>query len=301
VGGTAARSIFSLKTREALWGYLFIAPQIIGLLAFILFPVGFSLYLCFTQWDFMSAPTWVGLANFRAVFSDELFGKSISNTFLLVLGVVPLTMAIALSLALLTNRPLFGLGLYKAALFLPMVTSSVALAIVWYWLYAPDFGLINTALGYVGIAGPGWLVDQQWAKPALSIMIAWEGMGYFYLLFLAGLKNIPRDYYEAAALDGAGRFQQFRYITLPMLSPTTFFILTTMLIGAFGIFNQAYILTRGGPAHATYTMVMHIYNLAFSFFKMGEAAVMSWVLFAILMVITLIQLRLSRRWVHYGE
>lgn len=300
-GDTAVFPKKRLTQRESFWGYLFVAPQILGLLSFVLFPVGFSLYLCFARWDFMSAPEFVGLENFRAVFSDELFGISLRNTFAMVLGIVPLTMLISLGLALLTNRPLRGLGFYKAAFFLPMVTASVAIALVWYWLYAPDFGLINSGLSVFGIPGPGWLTDQTWAKPAIILMVAWQGMGYFYLLFLAGLKNVPRDYYEAAAIDGANRLQQFRHITLPLLSPTTFFILTTMLIGAFGIFNEVYIMTRGGPAYATNTIVMYVYNLAFSFFRMGEAAVASWVLFLILLIITLIQLKLSQRWVHYGE
>jgi multiple sugar transport system permease protein len=286
---------------DAFWGYLFIAPQVIGLLAFVLFPVGYSLYLCFATWDFIDTPQWAGLANFRAVFADDVFWTSVRNTFSLVLGIVPLTMGCALVLALLTNRPLRGLGFYKAAFFLPMVTASVAIAMVWYWLYAPDFGLINTGLSYLGITGPGWLADPAWAKPAVIIMATWQGVGYFYLLFLAGLKNVPREFYEAAALDGANRLNQFRYITLPLLSPTTFFILTTMLISTFGIFNEVFILTRGGPVYATHTMVMYIYNQAFQFFKMGEAAVASWVLFVILFIVTLIQLRFARRWVHYVE
>lgn len=286
---------------DAFWGYLFIAPQVVGLLAFVLFPVGYSLYLCFATWDFIATPRWVGLANFRAVFADDLFWTSTRNTFSLVLGIVPLTMGCALALALLTNRPLRGLGFYKAAFFLPMVTASVAIAMVWYWLYAPDFGLINTVLSYLGITGPGWLADPAWAKPAIIIMVTWQGVGYFYLLFLAGLKNVPREFYEAAAIDGANRFHQFRYITLPLLSPTTFFILTTMLISTFGLFNEVYILTRGGPVYATYTMVMYIYNQAFQFFEMGEAAVASWVLFIILLIVTSIQLRFAKRWVHYVE
>lgn len=286
---------------EDLWGYLFIAPQVIGLFAFVVFPIGFSLYLCFTEWNFINPPKFVGLTNFQAVFSEDLFSRSLGNTFVLVAGIVPLTMGVSLFLALLTNRPIFALGAYKMAFFLPMVTASVAITLVWYWLYAPDFGLVNSALSIVGIQGPGWLTSKAWAKPAIILMITWQGMGYYYLLFLAGLKHIPREYYEAAAIDGAGRLQQFRHITLPLLSPTTFFILTTMLIGAFNIFNEPYILTGGGPAYATYTIVLYVYDLAFSFFRMGEAAVASWALFVILIAVTLVQFRLSSRWVHYGD
>lgn len=286
---------------EERWAYAFLAPQLVGMLAFVVFPVAYSLYLCFASWDFVTPPVFVGLANLRAVFSDPTFATAIGNTFVLVAGIVPLTLLGALALALLTNRPLRGLAFYKAALFLPMVTASVAIAMVWYWLYAPDFGLINAALGSFGITGPGWLADPAWAKPALIIMAAWQGLGYFYLLFLAGLKNIPRDYYEAAALDGASRWQQFRFITLPLLSPTTFFVVTTMLISTFGLFSEAFILTRGGPLYSTTTIVLYIYNQAFQYFEMGRASVASWVLFAMLFLITLVQLQLSRRWVHYVD
>jgi multiple sugar transport system permease protein len=283
------------------WGYLFVTPQVVGLLAFTIFPVLMSLYLCFAKWDFVEAPEFVGLANFGAVLRDPLFYKSITNTLVLVVGIVPLTMGLALLLALLTNRAIRGLGFYKAAFFLPMVTSSVAIAMVWYWLYAPDFGLINAAITPFGIPGPPWLADPVWAKPAVILMVSWQSVGYYYLLFLAGLKNIPAEYYEASAIDGADRFQQFRKITLPLLSPTTFFILTTMLIGVFNIFNEVFILTRGGPVDSTRTIVLDIYALAFQYFRMGEAAVVSWVLFLILFLLTLLQFRLARRWVHYVD
>lgn len=290
----------SNQFKENAWGFLFIAPQIVGLLAFTLFPILFSLYLCFTQWDFVKAPEFVGLSNFEKVFSDNLFWTALSNTVVLVLGIVPLTLVCSLGLALLTNRKIRGLYFYKAAFFLPLITSSVATVTVWFWLYAPDFGIINNFLALFGLTGPGWLTDPFWAKAAITIMVAWQSLGWFYLIFLAGLKNIPQDYYEVADLDGANPVQKFFRITLPLLSPTTFFIITTMLISVFNIFNEAFILTRGGPEFGSYTIVYHIYNKAFRDFQMGQAAVVSWVLFIILFVITFIQFRLSRKWVHYG-
>lgn len=282
------------------WAYLFIAPQILGLLAFTLFPVLASFYLCFARWDFIKPPQWVGFANFTAVFGDPVFGETILNTIVLVFSIVPLTMMISLFLAMLTNRQISGLNFYKAAFFLPMVTSSVAIAMAWYWLYAPDFGLINTVLSLAGIPGPGWLADPAWAKVAVIIMAAWQGMGYYYVIFLAGLKNIPADYYEAADIDGASPVHKFFSITLPMLSPVTFFILITLMINAFNMFSEIYVLTRGGPIYSTYTMVMYIYYQAFQFFQMGEAAVSSIILFAVLIVITFIQFRLSGKWVNYN-
>lgn len=296
IGGAARR-----QPGDRFWGYLFLTPQVLGLVGFTLFPIGFSLYLCFAEWNFVDAPRWVGLANVRAVLGDELFYTSLANTGVLVAGIVPLTMAGALLLALLTNRAIGGLGLYRTAFFLPMVTSAVAVAMVWYWLFAPYFGLINTVIEPLGIPGPGWLADPRWAKPAVTIMISWQSVGYYYLIFLAGLKSIPTEYYEASALDGASRFQQFRQITLPLLSPTTFFVLTTLIIAASNVFSEVYVLTRGGPVYATHTIVMDIWSLAFEYFRMGEAAVVSWVLFGILFVVTFAQFRVAKRWVHHAE
>ncbi len=291
---------FSNQAKENLWGYLFITPQLVGLLVFTISPVLFSLYLCFAQWDFVKAPIFVGLTNFGEVFSDNLFWTALSNTVVLVIGIVPLTLACSLGLALLTNRKIKGLYFYKAAFFLPLITSSVATVTVWFWLYAPDFGIINNFLAVFGLEGPGWLIDPFWAKIAITIMVAWQSLGWFYLIFLAGLKNIPMDYYEVADLDGASPIQKFFGITLPLLSPTTFFIVTTMLISVFNIFNEAFILTRGGPEYGSYTLVYHIYNKAFRDFHIGEASVVSWVLFMILFAITFIQFKLGRKWVHNG-
>jgi multiple sugar transport system permease protein len=287
--------------REDAWGYLFILPQVIGLVAFVIIPVAFSLYLCFANWDFVKPPELVGTANIETVLSDPDFHTAVRNTFLIVLTIVPLTVVISLGLALLTNRKLAGLALFKAGFFLPMVTTSVAIAAVWYWLFAPDFGLINAFLSVLGIQGPGWLADPAWAKVAIVIMISWQSMGYYYILFLAGLKHIPQEYYDAAAIDGADRFAMFRYVTLPMISPTLFFVITTLLIGAFTTFDVAYVLTRGGPVNSTYTIVMYVYDLAFRYFRMGSAAVASWVLFIILFIITLVQFQVSKLWVNYDQ
>ncbi|MEK0316623.1 carbohydrate ABC transporter permease [Cohnella sp. 56] len=281
------------------WGYLFITPQILGLLAFTLFPVVTSLYLCFVHWDFTSPAQAAGLDNFETIFHEELFYKGIVNTFLIAIGVVPMTVLLSLALALLTNGKMRGLAIYKAALFLPMVTSSAAVILVWYWIYAPDIGLLNYFLGKLGVKGPDWLTEPFWARAAIVLMLTWQGMGYYYIIFLAGLKGIPRDYYEAAEIDGANPLQRFLRITVPLLSPTTFFIVVTMLISCFNAFQEPFILTKGGPNFSTYNIVMYVYDLAFRYFRMGEAAVVSVVMVAIIGLITFIQFRLSRRWVTY--
>lgn len=286
---------------EDLWGYAFITPQVIGLVVFTIFPVLFSLYLVFANWNFRNPPQFTGLENLTTVFSDPDFFIALQNTAVIVVGIVPLTICISLGLALLTRRDFPGLGIFKTGFFLPLITTSVAIAIVWYWLFAPDFGLINAFLALFGISGPPWLADPAWAKVAIIIMISWQAMGYYYLLFLAGLKQIPADYYEAAAIDGAGSWAQFLNITLPMISPTMFFVITTMIIGAVSTFDIAFVLTRGGPVKSTFTIVMYIYQQGFQFFRMGEAAVASWILFVILFIATFIQFKLSNRWVHYDN
>lgn len=259
-----------------------------------------SFYLSFTEWDFLNPPQLVGFANFQTIFREEIFFETVSNTILLVLGIVPLNILLAMFLAGITNEKIKGLGFFKASFFLPMVTSPVAIALVWYWLFAPDMGLINYFLSLIGIAGPGWLADPTWSKVSVILMSVWRTMGYSYLIFLAGYKGISREYYEAAAIDGANKRQQFRYITFPLLSPTTFFLLITTLIGVFNLFDEPFILTRGGPVYSTYTIVMYIYYLAFRFFRMGEAAVVSILLFIGVVVLTLIQFKIAKRWVHYG-
>ncbi|MGF7143029.1 multiple sugar transport system permease protein [Anaerotaenia torta] len=287
--------------QDNFWGYVLISPQVLGLLCFTIFPIFMSFYLCFTNWDFINKPELVGLQNFKYVLKDEVFVKTIWNTLIFVVGIVPLTMAISLGLAMLTNKKIKGLNFYKGAFFLPNITTTVAIALTWYWLFASDFGIINQVLEMAGIKGPGWMSDPSWSKVAIIIMNSWRMMGYYYLIFLAGLKGIPDIYYEAASIDGAGRFRAFRHITLPLLSSTTFFVFITMLIGVFNIFEEPFVLTRGGPAYSTYTLSMYIYFKAFKEFNMGEAAVASIVLFFLLGSVTALNFKLSKKWVNYIE
>ena len=277
-----------LKNRrnDLLWGILFILPQLIGFLFFVILPVITAIYLCFASWDFTSPPQLVGFLNFKQVLGDEVFYITIKNTLIFVVGVLPLTFITALILALICNRKIFGLGFFKVAYFVPMVTSSVSVALVWFWLMAPDFGLINQILGLVGVDGPGWLIDMQWSKVSVILISSWTKLGYYFIIFLAGLKGVSKEYYEAADIDGANYLQKLFRITLPQLSSVSFFVSVMLVIDIFNMFDIAYILTRGGPAYSTYSLVMYVYFYAFQFFKMGEAAVASLFLFALLGLLT---------------
>lgn len=286
------------RRAEQWLAYLFIAPQFIGIIVFILIPVLVSIVLCFTDWDLIGSIKFVGFENFYKVFQDERISKALLNTFIFVAGIIPLTTIVSLGLALVTNRKVKGLGFFKATYFLPMATASVAIVLVWYWIFAPNIGILNFLLHELGIEGPGWLTESSWAKVAIILMNTWQGMGYYYLIFLAGLKGIPKEYFEAASMDGANTLQQFFGITLPLLSTTTFFVLITMTISAFNLFQEPMVLTQGGPDYSTYTLVMYIYDLAFKYFRMGESAVVSLVLFLSVILFSFVQFRFSGKWIH---
>lgn len=288
--------------RDSIWGYIFVAPQVIGYIVMIAIPLIMVVLLCFSKWDMLNPPVYVGLRNFRRVFINdgEILLKAITNTLVLIFVTVPLTLATALGLAVLCNRKIRGLNFFKAAFFLPMVTSSVSLALVWFWIFAPDFGVMNIALSAIGITGPGWLTDPAWAKVAIIIMSVWLKTGYYFIILYAGLKGIPDVYYEAAEIDGAPPFLVFRKITIPMLSPIILFSTVMLSIDFFNLFDVPFILTRGGPAYSTYTMVMHVYNQAFQSFDIGMSSVSSLVLFAMTGLITYLQFVLSKRMVNFS-
>jgi len=299
--GRKKGALSGLRRQEAIAGYLFLLPNLLGFLAFSLFPIGAALLLMFTGWDLASSPQFAGLENFRLMAKDSIFIKSLFNTFYYSFVAVPTGVLAAFCLALLINRKMRGVLTFRIIYFLPHITLSVAAAIVWAWIYHPEFGLVNYLLSQIGIQGPMWLEDSRWAMPAVIIMSNWKGIGYAMLVFLAGLQGIPGELYEAATLDGANGWQQIRHITVPMLSPTTFFILTTSLIGAFQSFDQFYIMTRGGPSYSTTTVVLWLYNNAFQYFKMGYAAAMAGALFLCILTITLIQWRVAKAWVYGFE
>ena len=288
-----------LMNNENMVGYLFVAPLIVGLFVFTYGPVVASFGLSFTKGDYISTPEWIGLDNYRALLDDKLFWQSMRNTLYYVIGVVPAGMVLSLLLALAMNQKLRGIVFFRTIFFLPTITSSVAISLMWLWIYNPEFGALNFLLRQMGIKGPAWLSTPEWAMPAVMIMAVWRGLGYNMLIYLAGLQGIPDIYYEAAEIDCAGPWAKFWNITVPLLSPTTFMLLILGLIGAFQVFEYTYVMTQGGPVYATLTLVLHVYNNAFRSFQMGYASALAYVLFFILLGLTIIQFRLQKRWVHY--
>jgi len=289
-----------LRRQEERWAYLFLLPQYLGLLCFIVGPVLATLFLSFSEWNLVAPPQWIGLENYRVSFEGAVFWQTWGNTLYYVVATVTGSIILSLALALALNEKLRGVTIYRGIYFLPVVTSAVAVSMVWRWLYQPDFGLFNALLSAVGLPTLPWLNSLRWAMPSVIIMSIWQTVGYNMVIFLAGLQGISDQFYEAAEIDGANVWQRFRHITLPLLSPTTFFILVTATIGAFQAFNQIYIMTNGGPANATRVVLLHIYILAFRLFKIGEASAVSWVLFLILFTLTLVNFTVARKWVHYG-
>jgi multiple sugar transport system permease protein len=281
--------------------YLYLLPTIVGLILFSAGAVAVSLFISFTQWDVVSPPEWVWFYNYLSLWHSDLFWEVFRNTLYFIVLAVPLSVVCSLALALLVNTGLKGVTFFRTAYFLPVVSSMIAVALVWSWIFNPEYGLLNYLLRLLfGVHGPAWLDSTAWALPAMVIVTVWKGLGYSMVIFLAGLQNIPQELYNAATIDGAGVWKRFRHITLPMLSPTTFFILVITLINSFQVFEQTYVLTKGGPANSTLTLSYFIYQNAFQFFQMGKAAALAYVLFAIIFAVTLIQFRVQKRWVFYG-
>ena len=287
------------RRRETLAAYVFASPWLLGLLLLNVGPAVSSFYFSFTEYQLVKPPTFIGLENYRQlVTSDPRFLTAIYNTtFMVVLG-VPLSMLAGLSIALLLNQKIRGLAIYRTIFFLPSQVSGVALALLWGWILNPQFGIVSRFFDLFGVQSPVWLADPNWVKPAFVIMGLWS-VGGSMIIWLAGLQSIPETFYEAAQIDGAGRLRRFFWITLPLLTPTIFFVLTTSIIGSFQIFTQAFVLTSGGPNDATLFYALYIYQTAFQFFQMGYAAALAWVLFAIVLAITLLNLRYARSWVYY--
>jgi len=277
--------------REARRAWAFLAPSLAHLVVFSIGPILFSLWLSFHEWDLLApARPFVGLDNYRELAGDGDFLRALRNTAVYVLF-VPIGMVVALGLALLVDRPLPGVRVLRAIFFLPYITSFVAISLVWRWMFQPDVGLLNNVLARFGIPAQPWLSSPATALPSLMLMSVWMYAGYMMVLFLAGLQNIPVSLHESARIDGASAWQRFRRITLPLLRPTALFVLVTMVIFMFQVFTAVYIMTEGGPLHATDVIVYHIYRNAWEYLRMGYASAMAWALFAIVFVITLVQFR----------
>lgn len=283
-------------------GLLFASPWIVGFVVFTAYAIAASLYYSCCRYDILTPPQWIGLKNYsRLIFDDAVFAKSLWNTIYMVVFGLPVGLVASLVLSLLLNAKVKGIAIYRTIFYVPSLVPAVALATLWLWLLNTDIGLINVLLRKVGIAGPGWLTDPIWSKPALILMGLW-GVGGSAIIYLAGLQGIPDHLYEAAELDGAGPLHKLRHVTLPMLSPVIFFNLVMGLIGSFQYFTQVYIMTNGGPQDSTLFYALYLFNRAFVDLKMGYASAMAWILFAITLVCTFVVFKSSARWVYYeGE
>ncbi len=287
------------RQREAFAGLFFASPWLIGFFGLLLFPLLQSLWYSFTSYDILHPARFVGLSNYTDLLHDPTAGQAFGNTLYMTVIGVPIGVIIALAMALLLNQEVRGISLYRMLFYIPSITPVVAATLLWTWLLNANNGLVNNVLALFNILGPNWLQDTGWAKPSILLMVMWGSAGSTMIILLAGLKNVPAALYEAAQIDGASRIAQFRYITVPMLSPTLFFVFVTGLIGAVQIFTQAYIATGGGPLNSTLFYVYYLFNVAFGDFRMGYASAMGWVLFVVILAVTLLQLRVARYWVHY--
>jgi multiple sugar transport system permease protein len=297
----ARRRRWRERDKQTLAAWLFLLPSLIGFVIFTAGPVIAAGVISLLEWNLFSPPSWAGLRNFARLGGDATFWSALGNTAYFTFASVPLTILVSLALALLLNQGLRKVAVFRSLLLLPYATITVAVAFVWIWLYIPDGGLVNAVLGLLGIDGPDWLVSETWAMPALIAMSVWKSFGFGMVVFLAGLQAIPQQLYEAATVDGSNAWQRFRNITLPMLSPAAFFVVVTSIIGSFQVFDQALIMTNGGPGSQTTTLVMYIYRTGFENYDEGYAAAQSLVLFAFIAVITVVQFVLQRRLVHYDN
>jgi ABC-type sugar transport system permease subunit len=296
----ALRGRTTARQQDLITVAIFLLPSVLVFGVFTHFGLLYNFYISLTNWRFTGAASrWVGLDNYNRFFSSDAFAVVFHNTAFYSVATVVLSLVLGLVLALLLNRPLRGRALARTILFAPYVTTLSAAAMLWLWLYEPRFGLVNIVLGWCGIAGPDWMRSAQWAMPGLILMSVWRAAGYNMVIYLAGLQSIPEEIVEAAIIDGGSSWQVFWRITLPLLSPTTFFLIVTGIIASFKIFTAVAVMTQGGPLESTQVFTYYIYQQGFMFFRAGYAAAVSTVFFVLLMLLTLAQLKLQRHWVHY--
>ncbi|ALS30167.1 ABC transporter permease [Paenibacillus sp. 32O-W] len=293
--------------QEGRWGLLFVSPYLIHFIVFVAGPLAASLYFSLSDYDMLNPPKWTGLDNYARLLHDPLFWKSLWNTLYFVILFVPSQAFLALLLAVALNRKLKGLKLFRMAHFIPVISSWTVILYVADSVFNPRFGFANAFLTRIGLDPQRWLQDEQLVIPLLVLIAVWKGIGYMMVIYLAGLQSVPGDLYEAADIDGAGAVRKFRAITLPLISPTTFLVIVLSTISTFQAFEQIYVLTggaggitaAGGPNNASLVLMLYLYREGFAFMRMGYASALAWVLFTILFVLTLLQLRLQGRWVHY--
>ncbi len=303
----AKMQISRLQRREILWAYTFLGPAFFFLLVLIVFPILFAFYISLHDWSLIPRDfPLIGFTNYVEALQDSLTLKSLRNTLYYTVGVVPVGMSLALALALIMNQDRLPLRTaLRTIYFIPVITSWVAVSFVWIWMFEPRWGLVNNFLGWFQIEGPKWLGSPDWALPAIMIVAIWKGLGFSMVIFLAGLQGIPRELYDAAKIDGANRWKGFRHITFPLLNPTVVFVTVTGVIGSLQVFTPAVIMTTqqgeaGGPINSTRVMVYHIYATAFRYTDLGYGAALAFILFALILLITLVQLRLTQREFEYG-
>ncbi|SFE71482.1 multiple sugar transport system permease protein [Paenibacillus algorifonticola] len=285
----------SLYRKESYYGYLFVLAPVVGYLLFTMYPLLYSLYGSFTDWDGLGQMTFIGLGNFKDILADELFYKASFNTIFMMIG-IPIEITLALLLAMGLNRKMFGTTTFRVIYYVPVISSLAAVSILWQWAYNGDYGLVNQFLALFGFEGPNWLTDKYTVKPALILMMIWKNIGYSMLLYLAALQSVPKDYYEAAQLDGANSWNIFWNITFPMVKPVTFFIVVTKIIGGAQIFTEVNIMTpTGGPEYSSATVVFYVWKKAFENLQMGYASGMAMLLGLFIFVITLVQFRMNER------
>jgi multiple sugar transport system permease protein len=293
--------------REAMWAYAFLGPSFFFLFVLVLFPILFAFWISLHDWSLIPRDfPLIGLKNYVEALADPLTIKSLKNTVVYTIGAVPVSMALSLILALIMNqeRLPFRTG-FRTSYFIPVITSWVAVSFVWVWMFEPRYGLVNSFLSLFGITGIKWLASPVWALPAIMIVAIWKGLGYNMVIFLAGLQGIPRELHEAAKIDGADRWQGFWHITFPLLNPTIVFITVTAVIGSLQVFTPAVIMTTvqgeaGGPINSTRVMVYHIYSTAFRYNRLGYGAALAFLLFALILIIALVQMRVTQREVEYS-
>ncbi|MFO7880927.1 MAG: sugar ABC transporter permease [Kosmotogaceae bacterium] len=289
-----------LSWYKAWHAWIFLIPTLLGLFVFRLGPIFFSLIMSFTRWNILTTPRWIGLTNYKELFSDPVFGQILGNTIIFSTIYVSGVMVFGLLLAVLVNTKVKGISFFRAAYFVPVVTSAVAIGIIWNWILSPKYGLVNNILeNYLNITGPSWLGSKNLALIVVSLVQMWKMTGYYMVLFLAGLQSIPRVYYEAATIDGASRWDKFWKITLPLLSPTTFFVLIISVIDSFRNFEIIYTMTQGGPSNATNTLVYSVYVNGFVFYRMGYASAIAYILLAFVGAITILNFLAKKYWVKY--
>jgi multiple sugar transport system permease protein len=297
-GGVRRKKV--VPSGDALWGYIFIAPAFVFVIGFTFLPVLAALGISLTSWDLISPMKFIGLSNYRRILTDPLAQKTLINTFYYTFVSVPLGIVLSLFLALLLNQKLRALSLFRTAYYLPVVSSTVAVSVIFVWILDPSYGLLNRALALIAIKPIPWLTSPEWAMPAVILVTVWRSLGFNIIILLAALQDVPQSLLDAATIDGAGRWQRFLYVSVPLITPALFFITVTGFIGSFQSFDLVYNMTAGGPARATYLIGFYIWEQAFAFLRMGYGAALAFVLFILILLVTVTQWLARRRWV-FGE